>query len=327
MGGTKGRRGTPKYLLSAEDTPEGTFAVIDPLSQRLFVPQTSMIDTLAMHRAGVPSLCRLYLQGRCRQGNSCFQAHADANVVQQLREVALKEPTCCEKHGAKSDTTGVPKDVMVIVTENNDQGCLLRTTLAYVTMTKGLRALLKRHLPEDDSAESVVVVPLSSLCRLHGSGPCCRFGHECNFVHLCRDLIAEFKNRENESDHENVTTSQALTTPPSLTLPPPPPPPPLLLQVTDASPVVLSPSQSNTKNLTVQNEPTLFMGISPVQFASSQSIFLGKHTGNGVVSLSGTPKLSTSPALSRSYNSTSLGIVWRHNPYGGTSSASSVVET
>ncbi|KAH9600451.1 hypothetical protein LSM04_003682 [Trypanosoma melophagium] len=325
MGGTKGRRGTPQYLLSADDTPEGTFAVIDPLSQRLFVPQTSMLDTLAMHRAGVPSLCRLYLQGRCRQGNSCYQAHADATVVQQLREVALKEPTCCEKHGAKSDTTCVPKELVVIVTENNYIGSLLRTTLEHVTMTRGLRSLLKKHSSEDDSVEPVVVVPLSSLCRLHGSGPCCRFGRECNFVHLCRDLIAKLKNRENKRDNENANSSRDLATSTSLLplLPPPPPP----LQVTDTSSVVLSTSQSNTKNLAAQNEPSLIMGISPVQFSSSQSIFFSKHTGNGVMSLSGTPKLSTSPVLSRSYNSTSLGIVWRHNPYGGTSSASSVVET
>ncbi|KEG14772.1 hypothetical protein DQ04_00311080 [Trypanosoma grayi] len=306
-GGGKGKRRPPQSLLSADDAPEGTFAVIDPLSQRLFVPKDSMRDTLAMHRAGVPSLCRLYLQGRCRQGASCYQAHADINVVKHLREIALREPTCCERHGAISDTTCISRNLIIAVAGSNDQEQILKTTLSRVTVTKGLRLLLKQQALDDNSAESTAVVPFGLLCRLHNPGPC-RFGHECNFVHLCREVIAQMSEQQKEKETGGRGTCEA-------PLP------------TDVSAIIRSPRKTNTKAALVPNEAEIPMGISPLQFFSPRPVLISRPIATGMVSLSGTPKLSTSPVLSRSYNSTSLGIVWRHNPYGVGSSASSVVET
>ncbi|ESS64138.1 hypothetical protein TcG_05958 [Trypanosoma cruzi] len=304
----------PKHLLSAEDAPLGTFAVIDPFSRMLFVPQASMCDTHAMHRPGVPSLCRLHMEGRCRQGMSCYQAHADVTVVNQLRMAALREPTCCATHGARSDAEGIATNLAIIVVGNDDPEELQRTTLARIAVTKGFRILLQKQAAEGGVAEpNAVTVTVDSLCRLHYSGPCCRFGHECNYVHLCRELVAEIHKRRNEKKSEPRNRDEA----PQPTQPSP----------TGALTTCYSPPRSNTKLLTLGPEADCSIGVSPVQFFSCSGNFLTRPMAAGTVSLSGSPKLGTSPVLSRSYNSTSFGIVWRHNPYGGGSSASSVVET
>ncbi|RNF23489.1 uncharacterized protein Tco025E_02781 [Trypanosoma conorhini] len=303
----------PRHLLSAEDAPWGTFAVIDPFSRMLFVPQASMCDTLAMHRPGVPSLCRLHMEGRCRQGNSCYQAHADVSVVGQLREAALQEPTCCAQHGAKSDVEGLATNLEVVVVGGDDTEQLLRTTPARLTVTKGFRFLVKKQTAEGGGEKpAVVLVPIDSLCRLHSSSPCCRFGHECNYVHLCRELVKQL-NEPSEPKADCRSKEEAA-------------------QATQPSPmgvltVCCSPPRSNTKLVTLATETEIPLGMSPLQILSCSGTFFHRPPATGMVSLSGSPKLGASPVMSRSYNSTSLGIVWRHNPYGGGSSASSVLET
>ncbi|RNF04409.1 hypothetical protein TraAM80_05189 [Trypanosoma rangeli] len=304
----------PRHLLSAGDAPWGTFAVIDPFSRMLFVPQSSMCDTLAIHRPGVPSLCRLHMEGRCRQGNACHQAHAEVSVVGQLREAALQEPTCCTYHGARSDAEGAAANLEVVVVGGEDVGELLKTTSAHLTMTKGFRLLVQKRVAEGETNNPTsVLVPVDSLCRLHSSSPCCRFGHECNYVHLCRELVKQVNGRKKEPKDECKSKEEAL-------------------QTTQPSPVGVfatccSPPRSNTKLVTLTAEADISMGISPLQLLSSSGNFFCRPPATEMVSLSCSPKMGASPAMSRSYNSTSLGIVWRHNPYGGGSSASSVLET
>lgn len=90
----------PHTWLKAVGAPPGTFPVIDPHSKRLFIPMNGMRESRALHREGVPSLCCLYLEGRCRQGANCYQAHADPDIVKALRPGALSQPTCCPLHGS-----------------------------------------------------------------------------------------------------------------------------------------------------------------------------------------------------------------------------------
>lgn len=48
------------------------------------------------------------------------------------------------------------------------------------------------HQPHDDllpqELVSVLDAPVSQICRVHHRGPRCKFGDECRYIHLCRDL-------------------------------------------------------------------------------------------------------------------------------------------
>jgi len=78
---------------------QGLLIVVDPHSRKLRIPLSSITPTRAMSRAGIPSLCLLFLANRCRQGSLCHQVHANAAVVQQLREMVANQPQCCLTHG------------------------------------------------------------------------------------------------------------------------------------------------------------------------------------------------------------------------------------
>ncbi|KAF8280719.1 hypothetical protein TcBrA4_0093100 [Trypanosoma cruzi] len=50
---------------------------LDHLSTKLKIPMSAVEPTNALQDDGlVPGICRLYLEGRCRQGSRCFQVHA-----------------------------------------------------------------------------------------------------------------------------------------------------------------------------------------------------------------------------------------------------------
>lgn len=314
VGGTRKKRKSPQWLFSEENIPFGTFAVIDPFSRMLFVPLFFMHDTLAMHRPGVPSLCRLFLRGRCRQGTSCFQAHADVDVISHLREAALREPTCCVFHGARGVIDCAPNDMEIVVVKDDTQEEVLRTTLAHTARTKGLRLLLEKKLFDNTLGNPNTLVVLSSfLCRLHTSCPCCRFGHDCNFIHLCREKVGEMNDvkKTEESVNENIQEAQESQQ-----------------SFFSAFAINCSFSQTNSKTAVGQQEGG--DGVSDankLQISSPSINLLNKTNTAPIVSLIGTPKLGTSPAMSRSHNSTLLGVVWQHNPYFVGSSTSSFAET
>ncbi|EPY32170.1 hypothetical protein AGDE_08827 [Angomonas deanei] len=294
---------TPQNILKVDNIPEGTFPVIDPYSKKLFVPLESMMDTRAMHREGVPSLCRIFLEGRCRQGTNCFQAHADTSVIQRLRSEALSQPSCCMAHGAPSSLGDIPEDLLIAL-KDDDESVVQEISVSEICVTNGFMLLFGAQRQEAELMNTpVVCVPVSALCRLHSGhngSPCCRFEAECNFVHVCREVVARIA--------AGKVTEMAST--PTFANPP------------DIMPLEVTVSVSSGRRQ---------MGSSPmIRLSNSTGASpLGPPSGaiySTLAATAPTGKEPSSPMMSRSVNSTASGTVWRHNPYAS-SQVSSVIET
>ncbi|KAG5475225.1 hypothetical protein CUR178_04678 [Leishmania enriettii] len=312
-------------VLSTEGIPPGMFAVIDPLSKRLFIPFEFMLETRAMHREGVPSLCRVFLEGRCRQGTNCFQAHANVDLVRELRAKALAEPTCCALHGAPSDASGIDPALRLVV-RNDDGETVGWAQLRQTLMTNGLRNLIAAQVNAAGMPAPVdVVVPTSALCRLHrgaDGSPCCRFERECNFVHLCRQVTAHIDQRREAAKLENHIAAPTLAggRPPGTNHEE-------FKAVLEAgiNRLAFSPLQTRSQPASSVTVP---MSVS-ANFGST-SLIRFDPLALAATAPSPTPDSSApmgrSPLMSRSFSSTASGLVWRYNPYNS-SHASSVIET
>ncbi|KAK7196524.1 hypothetical protein NESM_000590100 [Novymonas esmeraldas] len=217
-----------------------TIYAIDTASTKLAIPITAVEPTLAFEDDGlVPGLCRLYMEGRCRQSQRCFQVHADPGVVDQLRREALSAPSCCPAHGAKCNLSGFPLGLSIVLdpprekepaaaaeanieretgsTEGSSSngesntaatgagsgagtgtgsgagGCGSGGHSANCTDNKAVvmlhnvcptRYLRSRY---EEKGGMVLHVPKAKICREHRKG-LCRFGNECCFLHLCRQI-------------------------------------------------------------------------------------------------------------------------------------------
>ena len=153
--------------------------VTDPLSRKLAVPCEAIRPTQATTRPGVPSLCLLFLDGRCRQGLQCHQIHAEPAVVLRLREDAKAMPTCCQTHGDIHSARMRPEWLKRSL--QFDHVSVPVTALAYSNA-------LERLLTSDPSPS--VRCTTQQLCRLHGSERC-RFTEDCRFLHLCRQVLRQ----------------------------------------------------------------------------------------------------------------------------------------
>lgn len=306
-------------VLCAAGSPPGTFPVIDPHSKKLFIPLESMIDTRAMHREGVPSLCRIYIQGRCRQGNNCFQAHANTDTVLRLRAAALAQPSCCPSHGAPSNTMGLPQGLLITI--RNDEGqTMARLVLPQLCVTNGLHTLVVAQSVAASPAAPEVVVPTSQLCRLHaghGGSQCCRFGDACSFIHVCRVVSTEL-------DGKDSAEGLAVCPPPNVVPPMPetaiPPPPPLEMGMQLPPRQVIHRMGMSITVPVPMSASVGYAGTPPLNFDPLALAATAPLHGENIITYS----LGMSPV--RSFSSTPNGLVWRHNPYGS-SKTSSVIET
>ena len=149
--------------------------VVDPYSRKLEVPRNFLHETHALHRVGIPSLCMLYLDGRCRAGTLCHQAHVDLEIIEFLRKEALSVPTCCHEHGDSHSA-----EVVQLIGDRtiwlNGQEIPARSFAG----TLGLQRLIRESTGKD------VELLARFICRLHLSNKC-RYVEECNHVHMCRD--------------------------------------------------------------------------------------------------------------------------------------------
>lgn len=312
-------------VLSTDGIPPGTFAVIDPFSKRLFIPAEAMLDTRAMHRKGVPSLCRVFLEGRCRQGSNCFQAHADVDVVTALRAAALEEPTCCAFHGARSDASGLDPSLTLLI-KNDDGDAVLRARLEETVVTNGLRTLIAAQANAVGMvAPTEVVVPTSSLCRLHSGlagAPCCRFEGECNFVHLCRQLVPRTEPQVGFAAEDKPYVAPIISV--VGTDPAPDEVMTMMDSATNHIPTsAVHPRAQPASSFTVPMSVSANLGVTPpIRF---DPLALAATAPSPLPDSSG-PLMGRSPVMARSFSSTTSGLVWRHNPYNS-SHASSVIET
>ncbi|KAG8344622.1 hypothetical protein TRVL_04541 [Trypanosoma vivax] len=151
---------------------------LDHLSTKLRIPASAVEPTSAMFDDGlVPGVCRLFLEGRCRQGSRCFQVHVNRDVLEVLRKEALETPSCCFFHGAPCNFEGLPLNLRV-----NVGGTLVG--LHSMSPTNYLWGVYTEH------GESQLDVPKSCICREHRRG-LCRFGEECGFLHICREIVLD----------------------------------------------------------------------------------------------------------------------------------------
>lgn len=254
----------------ANATPAFVYA-LDHLSTKLKIPMTAVETTKALTSDGlVPGICRLYMDGQCRQGVRCYQVHADPDVVTALRKEAHECPSCCHVHGAKCSYVGFPLALTVTLEGTRDPPHCPTTTISNTTVTAaslGSQAhpsSLPQVCPPQDATHGAVAVspstlsskqtplsqplntkesdsypavsaremtatpaepqsettcstkpsvvplshlnptsflwklyreegrphlrvPISRVCRDHRKG-LCRFGEECSFLHVCREL-------------------------------------------------------------------------------------------------------------------------------------------
>ncbi|KEG05487.1 hypothetical protein DQ04_21431000 [Trypanosoma grayi] len=148
---------------------------LDHLSTKLKIPASAVEPTNALQDDGlVPGICRLHLEGRCRQGSRCFQVHVHWDVLEALRKEALETPSCCYLHGAPCNYEGLPFNLTVNIGSRS-------IGLHSLSPTSCLWNAYNEH------GENQLTVSKGRVCREHRRG-LCRFGEECGFLHICREV-------------------------------------------------------------------------------------------------------------------------------------------
>jgi hypothetical protein len=164
-------------------------AVVDPATRKLVVPSAYVYPTRAQSRASIPSLCQLFLQGRCRQGFNCHQVHADPSVVEHLRQQVQSLPTCCVQHGDADFTDGTNDERIVLVPSLSWNDGLIPIRL--FSPTAGLGAILQLDQTTIFRNRSAIVAygsDASTICRLHVLERC-RYAEDCKYLHICKQVL------------------------------------------------------------------------------------------------------------------------------------------
>jgi hypothetical protein len=161
---------------------EPSILVVDPATRKLCIPIRAVLQTQALARLDrVPSICMLYLQGRCRQGPACHQLHADPTVVEMLRSEASLRTSCCPQHGeevTQANLSQLAPELEALCVDGHRVSC------HRVATTNGMR----RAVSDRTAADTTLLnVGRTQVCRLHVLGRC-RYAEDCNFIHLCRAL-------------------------------------------------------------------------------------------------------------------------------------------
>eukprot|EP00796_Vickermania_ingenoplastis_P010210 gene10210-7154_t len=180
----------------------GCISVVDPQRRKLQLPANVIRHTKALGcRLTTPSLCLLYQAGRCRQGANCYQVHADPEAVAALRAKAERQLCCCSVHGDANS------HMWNAAAHSHRSISIGRAVipLDHVAFTAGLQRILS------DDRVTVPVNP-SLLCRLQEQPTSCRYGADCKFLHVCREILnANPGDGDNPSNHSSAPASNAPT--------------------------------------------------------------------------------------------------------------------
>ena len=162
-------------------------SVVDPMTRKLVIPCDAILETRAHQRASIPSLCQLFLQGRCRQGFYCHQVHADPAVVDHLRQQVQSLPLCCVTHGDEDHTEGSSDSRAILIPSLKWNDGLV--PIARFSFTRGLQNVLQQNLTTVFRNEIAIVASGSdsNICRLHVLDRC-RFAEDCKFLHVCKEI-------------------------------------------------------------------------------------------------------------------------------------------
>ncbi|RNE96393.1 uncharacterized protein Tco025E_09738 [Trypanosoma conorhini] len=221
--------GVSRHLAKRSD---GTLCmvVVDPATRKLLIPCNCIYPTRAQQRATIPSLCQLFLQGRCRQGPQCHQVHASVDAVVALRSQVGSLPWCCTLHGdrdhanAMNERSWLSKVVLYIPEVSFEGGYVPLRRLSY---TPSLRRILKerpdRLMPEVDEKDigdkagargegSRLVLDASDqpICRLHIFDRC-RYADDCRFLHLCKEITNSYFTSQDAGNAKPASRGQQNT--------------------------------------------------------------------------------------------------------------------
>ncbi|KAG8344183.1 hypothetical protein TRVL_04992 [Trypanosoma vivax] len=199
--------------VAKEEAVEGErkIPVVDPQRSKLHVPFSAIFPTKALGgRVSFPSLCLLFQAGRCLRGSNCYQMHIDPDVVRRLRQINESLPFCCTFHGDCNskmwDAQGRANHTITI------KG--VTVPLSHVAYTNGL----ERFVLKSNHSGSLNTC---AICRLHCRPGGCRYGADCWYVHICRevlrDLIAtlhlNLEGSNGSSEQRNVLTNSNFCAP------------------------------------------------------------------------------------------------------------------
>ncbi len=165
---------------------DGMAIVVDPATRKMQVPLAALTATRAVHRQGIPSLCLLFIAGRCRQGSQCHQVHCDRSVVEVLRTASAAIPTCCLAHGDinanRMHPTWLEREFIL-------QG--VRIPLRQMGYTKGIDRVMTEHLQQRGAASTdPIAIDMVLVCRQHGTSSC-RYSEDCKFLHPCQKIVTQ----------------------------------------------------------------------------------------------------------------------------------------
>ncbi|AAZ12331.1 hypothetical protein, conserved [Trypanosoma brucei brucei TREU927] len=183
--------------------------VVDPATRKLLIPLSCVYPTQAQQRTTIPSLCQLFLNGRCRQGTQCHQVHAALDVVAALRSQVDYLPICCALHGDRDyvnalDNRSWMSRVVVHVPDATYGGGYI--PLARFSYTTPISRILREVNARLESGVSVAAVDGGGhpkrmvlnacdfkICGLHTLDRC-RYAEECIFLHICKEIVVDVNN-------------------------------------------------------------------------------------------------------------------------------------
>lgn len=259
-----------------------TILVVDPQTRKLSIPLAAVLPTQALNRPDrVPSICMLFLCGRCRQGTNCHQLHADPVIVEQLRSDASQRMSCCPEHGEEVSTPTL-HEVAPAITKINLEGFLFAA--GRVATTNGIRRAVTDCYDAAGTPDTLTITR-SQVCRLHVQGRC-RYAEDCNFIHLCRPYTSAPENAELNAMLNAATPKQ----------------------LTRAGFYRSTPGQQYSPMMVPPSPLYSGMPATPV-FGNDSMMPLDAQEDSAET----TPP--STPALNDSIRRTPVGVAWRHEPY------------
>ncbi|KAH8618746.1 hypothetical protein ERJ75_000237300 [Trypanosoma vivax] len=196
--------------------------VVDPATRKLLIPLEYIYVTRAQQRSTIPSLCQLFLQGRCRQGAQCHQVHAPLEIVSALRSQVETLPWCCAEHGDRdyagvlNEQSWVSRVVVHIADVQYEGGYIPLSRFSYTLPVSKLLGEYGNRLEPDEGGsggggdssgrgkQRVILNALDmKICNLHVFDRC-RYAEECIFLHVCKKIVDQRPQTSLEGDKAGV---------------------------------------------------------------------------------------------------------------------------
>eukprot|EP00669_Euglena_mutabilis_P007190 TRINITY_DN2558_c0_g1_i2.p1 TRINITY_DN2558_c0_g1~~TRINITY_DN2558_c0_g1_i2.p1 ORF type:complete len:257 (+),score=33.92 TRINITY_DN2558_c0_g1_i2:57-773(+) len=173
---------------------------MDPQLRRfgpLWIARQHVLPSLAVDAPEdglAPHLCLRFQTGECRSGTSCPQRHLDPNYMAALRDslAGTHFSDCCLLHGniasLRPDFRRLLSHTPVLITVDSEFEVGIPRAHDVIAVT----SFWHQYLTDRDPRVPVTFTSVR-ICRLH-QRQACKFGRDCNNVHICREFWAEILN-------------------------------------------------------------------------------------------------------------------------------------